>query len=587
MTIQSPDFEPEFPDQLDASVAPARIADVATEKKSARQRLLTLLVSISFLWVLFAWGVMPHVIGQAYEGHGIAFLERAMASKADYPLDHYLHKWNGIAASVLALWLIGLGLPLITTLRAFERRIIGTATPGMLGAMRAWVGVIAFYMACDSKLLDAPKLIAAGQKHVPMGVMDFFYRLGFNAVIRDPRWVLGLHGLTLVVLTMVIVGLFTRVSVALAVVLYLVVIGVNRSFFWLDHAGMIPWYCLLALAFTRCGDGFSIDRLIRRRRGKPVPDSDTPTPYYAWARWLVWTPIALCYAMAGLSKLGNTGGLWWEGTNLMALIHRNALVSSRSEFSALLTSGWIPHWAYTVVGIATIVTEVGMLAVLFSRLARRVLPAIAVCMHLGIIAVMNIHFIDLILIQAIFYDWRPVRRWIETRVGRAREKHKANASTAPEASDPPRCFALGMACGIIPALFALLWVTRTEFYPLTCFQMFTRGDDAYTDRSVVTFQQIYLVRRDGTRERVFPEHLGFASTRYWAQISAAFKFEKDRAFVEKWLADIGRRWNSKAPARSEEIARFELQEREWNFAEQASPTDAAVRDSIRIDVAMK
>jgi hypothetical protein len=143
-----------------------------------------------------------------------------------------------------------------------------------------------------------------------------------------------------------------------------------------------------------------------------------------------------------------------------------------------------------------------------------------------------------------------------------------------------------MACGIIPALFALLWVTRTEFYPLTCFQMFTRGDDAYTDRSVVTFQQIYLVRRDGTRERVFPERLGFASTRYWAQISAAFKFEKDRAFVEKWLADIGRRWNSKAPARSEEIARFELQEREWNFAEQASPTDAAVRDSIRIDVAM-
>ena len=392
----------------------------------------------------------------------------------------------------------------------------------------------------------------------------------------------------------------------------------------------------------------------------------------------------------------------------MALIYRNALNASRGEMNSFLTSTWIPHWAYTFMGIVSLIVEIGAVALLFSAIARLILPALLAAMHWGIILVMAIPFTDLILIQAIFYDWRKIRQWVGERVrrkhapwvllydsycplcrrtvglldgidlldrvnyqsfrttdfdafnalhhvntnkqwadqemllvrdgkvyggfdayrqmsammpllwpvaplmwlpgvshiGRSIYKYVAarrlswftctdacqflpdvRPNTPPE---PPhrRYVAFALACGIVPVLIALLWIRRVEIYPLSCFQMFSTHDDMYTDTPTVTLHQIYLRRPDGTVERAMLNNLGYSGKNYFAQVSAAFKFEPDRKWVEQWLVELGTKWNAKHPADpKQQIAAFELQEREWDFVKRSvDPKDAPVVERIDIPV---
>lgn len=658
-------------------------------------------------WAGFAWGMMPGLIRAAYAGHGPGFLVRAMGSRSEWPVEHYLAKWKGTAWALLSLWLIAIALPLLTTSRSFERKYVGRATPGTLGAIRAWIALILLYVLNSSQLRDAPALVAAGQKHVSMGVMDLLYKLGFDRVIASHAGVEIWHWITVVSLVCVALGLFTRVSLAVAVVFYVVEIGVYRSFFFFSHIGLVPWYCLVVLLFTRCGDGFSLDRMIRIWRQLPTPDPDVATRYYAWGRWMVWFSIAITYVLAGLSKLGNSGWRWWEGTNLMALVYRNALNPARGELNWFLQSTWMPHWAYTIMGIVSLLVELGAVLLLFSKLARLVLPIILAAMHYGIIVVMAIPFTDLILIQAVFYDWRKIRIWIAERLRRSRPawvllydsycplcrrtvgllsgvdlfkrvefqsfrttdfdafntQHGVNTNKewadremllvrdgkvyggfdayrqmsammpllwplAPfmwlpgvshlgraiyqwvaarrlswfvctdacqflpdvranaEPEHPHRRYkAFALACGIVPLIVAMLWIRRTEVYPFSCFQMFSTYDDTYTDKSTVRFERIYVRRADGTLERANLKAMGYPGTRYWAQVTGAFKFEPDKRYVLKWLGDLGRNWNATHPDPSERIVRFELLQREWDFLQRdVPPADAPIVDRIDIPV---
>ena len=693
---------------VDDAASENEVGGFSPRVQGLRRNALRWMIVGALLWIAFAWGVMPGLIRGAYDGHGPAVLQRAMGSKADWPVEHYLAKWSGAAASLLALWILAVAMPLLTTSRTFARNYIGLATPGTLGAIRAWVGVILIYMTMHSGIAAAPSLVAGGQKHVPMGLMDVFYSLGFDQVIRSPAAVTAWHYATLAALVCVTLGLFTRTTIVIAAVLYVAELGVLRSFYFFSHIGLVPWYSLVVLAFTRCGEGFSLDRMIRIWRQLPTPDPEVATRYYAWARWMVWFSVAITYVLAGLSKLGNSGWRWWEGTNLMALVYRNALNASRGEMNGFLTSTWVPHWAYTVMGIVSLLVELGAVLLLFSKLARLVLPAILAAMHYGIIVVMAIPFTDLILIQAIFYDWRKIRLWIGDRI-RARRvpwvllydsycplcrrtvalldgvdlfdrvqyqsfrttdfdafnarhgvttdkawadkemllvregkvyggfdayrqmsammpllwpiaplmwlpgvSHLGRAMYAWVAARRLSWFTCTDACqflpdvrpntppeptgrryhgfaamaAVLPIIIAMIWIRRTEVYPISCFQMFSTHDDGYTDKSTVTFHQIFLRRPDGTTERAMLNKLGYTGKNYFAQVSAAFKFEPDRKYVEGWLRDLGGKWNAAhAGDPNVQIASFELVEREWDFLDRSTaPAQAPILKTIDIPV---
>ena len=90
-----------------------------------------------------------------------------------------------------------------------------------------------------------------------------------------------------------------------------------------------------------------------------------------------------------------------------------------------------PGWIFGALGIAAIVSELGFVLVLVSRLARMILPAVTAAMHAGILLSQNILFPDLIAIQAVFDDWRPLLR----RVRRSAARVHAASRMATEPKD--------------------------------------------------------------------------------------------------------------------------------------------------------
>ena len=100
-------------------------------------RLLLVFIGLSLAWIAFAKLIVPPVIESAYHGRSWPFLNRMILGQAaDFPVGHYLQKWDKVIINVL---LYGLGFYLIVlaiSTPAFSRRIVGAATPGSLGAIR-------------------------------------------------------------------------------------------------------------------------------------------------------------------------------------------------------------------------------------------------------------------------------------------------------------------------------------------------------------------------------------------------------------------------------------------------------------------
>jgi hypothetical protein len=386
----------------------------AARGRQARRWFIGLLAAGAIIWAVFAWGVMPGVIRDAYAGHGPSVLVRAMEHKSNYAVEHYLGKWNRMSLGLLAAWLGAGGILLMTTSRWFARTVAGTATPGTLGAMRMLVCVIlALVVARDFRL--APLAALPDSQRISMGVMDFFYgKLGLAHVVHNAAALETLKWVCFALCLVGAVGFKTRVVLPVLALMYLPLAGMPRSYFWFNHAGVVPWYCLVVLCFTRCGDGWSLDRLIRTWRGQPVVPAAEPRAHYGWARLAVWLVICLPYMAAGMSKLRNGTWFWWDGNNMQQILFTDGL---RPEGDTpALSLLWLPGWFFALMGIGTILTEIGMITIPFWRKARLVLPLAMLGMHVGIREVMWINFYDLVYIQAIFYDWSPAVRWVSRKL---------------------------------------------------------------------------------------------------------------------------------------------------------------------------
>ena len=79
-----------------------------------------------------------------------------------------------------------------------------------------------------------------------------------------------------------------------------------------------------------------------------------------------------------------------------------------------------PDFVFAFLGLSGVLGEVLFGLVLISRKARIVLPLAMAGMHVGIIFLQNILFFDLILLQAIFFDWTKIRHWFGERLAQLR-----------------------------------------------------------------------------------------------------------------------------------------------------------------------
>ncbi len=366
------------------------------------------------LWMVFAKLIAPSLIVTIYRGESFSILNSAIKGQAEFPLEHYLQKWN--YRTIVVLW-SGIGfwlLAMFITSPFFFKRFVGEATPGTLGAIRVWVCII---LLISTLWEDLPSFaLLPLELRENMGIMKIFDALpiGYQSFLTSGVQLRLFQWLTILLLFLAMIGWRTRVVVPLGTLCVLVLNGILRelSGFW--HQNMIPIYVLAVLSFTPCGDGWSVDRLRKVSLGHPVSDPERTSSVYGWARYACWVAIALPYVMAGLTKLRSAGIDWMSATNMKNMLLEQTLYPRAGNWSISLSLASAPDIVFVVLGIAGSVGEVMMILLLFSRIARRLYPALMIFMHIGIVFLMNIVFLDLMLILLVFYDFTNVL----TRVGK-------------------------------------------------------------------------------------------------------------------------------------------------------------------------
>lgn len=335
------------------------------------------------------------------------------AAAVKHPLD-YLH-WHGLAFTAL-LALIGFPLvALVTTHRSFFERYVREATPESLG----WIRIVTCGILLTSTVwedLASSALLPAELRH-PMGVMQFFYAVPmFDRFAAGGEALTAFKWLTASVLFLGMIGCWTRVVIPSGALCYLLLGGTLRSYSHLFHTGLLPLYLMAILMWTPCGDGWSFDRLWRRYRSRPVPLAGSPSPIYGWSRYACWLTIALAYEAAGLSKLRNGGLFWWDATNIRALLYWGSLNPMPFDWGLSLRLSSAPDILFALLGIVVLLFELSFVLVLFSSTARRILPAAAVMVHVGIWFLQNILFFDFILLQLVFLDLTAIQKALAQRL---------------------------------------------------------------------------------------------------------------------------------------------------------------------------
>jgi predicted DCC family thiol-disulfide oxidoreductase YuxK len=385
-----------------------------------------LLGTVFSLWVVFATVVMPHLYQSVYSG-GLPFLGRFLVrhrveNGVVHPLESYLYQWSELAqrltVSLLLFGLLGLVIVKALETRTFFDKFVGNAQSGMLGAIRMWTCAILLVSTCCEQLDSAAFLPAEMRR--PMGLMTLLDILptGFDRFVASGPSLWAFQIITEVLLFLGMIGCWTRLVVPLAALCAYVFNGILRefSFFW--HQNLVPIYVLAVLSFTPCGDGWSLDRLRSIYKGRPVPDGERAAPIYGWSRYACWLPIALLYCWSGLSKLRQSGLMWASPTNMRTVMYEESLSGRWYPLGQGLHIAWAPDFVFVLFGLAAISGELVYPSVLFSRRARRIVPLMMMGMHIGIIVLQDIVFLDLIALNLILLDFSSLRDAIARRLAR-------------------------------------------------------------------------------------------------------------------------------------------------------------------------
>jgi hypothetical protein len=369
-----------------------------------------------------------------------------------------LHRWPSV---ILAgtLWLFGtLLLARALGRHTFFDRYVKDATPAQLAAIR----ILACAILLGSTLWEnlASSALLPAELRQPMGVMRVFYALpfGLDRLVGDAGALAAFRSFTAFTLFFGMVGWATRLTIPLGALCYLLFGGILRQYSWFYHQGIMPLYLMVVLSFTPCGDGLSVDRLLKIARRRPVAPAGLATPVYGWSRYACWIAIALPYVESGLSKLRHGGLSWWDAHNLRPMFYEAALEPGKFNWSLALRLTHVPGIVFEALGIAAVLIELSYGAVLFSRLARRFLPYAASCLHVGILFLQSILFYDMLLLQLVFVDWF---------------KHPT-ATRIPHPTRPAHggvLFPLGVSAMVIALVLA--WIFGIEFYPLTGWPMYS------------------------------------------------------------------------------------------------------------------
>jgi Vitamin K-dependent gamma-carboxylase len=268
-----------------------------------------------------------------------------------------------------------------------------------LGVVRAIVHgtfLISVLLTSFSALGSLPPTILR-----PTGAMKFL-PWSFYDQLQTPAGMVMLKSVLLLSLIFSTAGLFTVISSRTSLVLVVLYQGLLRSFGHFNHDEMLAVYCLAVLAFTPCGDAFSLDSRFAKERKK------RPWFAYAYPILLMQLLMAWTYFSSALIKLRVAGLKYFSMDNLPALAIFHSLDNLHD--TSFRFAFWLPQvrtYLPFAVGLV-LLWELLFPVAIFWRRARWWILGTGIVFHLSTLFLMNIFFPHQLAMYLLFVNWDRV-----------------------------------------------------------------------------------------------------------------------------------------------------------------------------------
>ena len=210
-------------------------------------------------------------------------------------------------------------------------------------------------------------------------------------------------------LVLAAVGFFSRLSATIAFALGFYLLALGNNFGKVGHGDQAMVLTMLILALSRCGDGCSIDALIRRRwRRRTQPQL---WGEYRWPIRMVWLLLSIVFCAAGASKVIRSGFAWITSEHLALTLIQAHYFHDRPPTEWGLVIARHPLLCHAIAA-GTIALELGFpLALLFPLLHWPIVIAIFL-MQVGIGLTMGIWFVPFLLLYLFWIPWDRIGRFI-------------------------------------------------------------------------------------------------------------------------------------------------------------------------------
>jgi hypothetical protein len=232
----------------------------------------------------------------------------------------------------------------------------------------------------------------------PTGVMKLL-PWSFYDHLQTPSGMLVLKTAMVLSLVLSTIGLGTVVSTKTSLVLVVFYQGLLRSFGHFNHDEMVAVYFVVVLAFTPCGDEFSIDSRMRKTT------KDRPAFAYAYPILLMQLLLAWAYFSSALIKLRVAGMKYLSADNLPALAIFHSLDNLHdTSFKIAFMLPQVKQYLPVAVAFV-LVWELLFPLAIFWRRTRWWILGIGVIFHFATLFVMNIFFPHQLAMYLVFVNW--------------------------------------------------------------------------------------------------------------------------------------------------------------------------------------
>ena len=272
-------------------------------------------------------------------------------------------------------------------------------TATALGVVRALVHGVFLLAALATSFQDLGRLPVTVLR--PTGLMKLL-PWGFYDALLTPGGMLALKGLMVASLAASAAGLRTRWTTKTSALLVLFYQGLVRSFGHFNHDEMVGAYFLCVLAFTPCGDAFSLDA-----RSRPGREEGSGWAY-GYPILLMRALLAWVYFSSAIIKLRVSGLSYFAPDSLpsLAVYHSlDNLHDTQYRFGLML-----PQYRELTPPLVAVVLlwELLFPLAVFSNRARWWLLGFGVLFHLATMFLLNIFFSYTLAMYLVFVDWQRV-----------------------------------------------------------------------------------------------------------------------------------------------------------------------------------